>query len=51
MLHPVGETIDKHRAHYGMETGRLIQIMRGIYVSVEENADMVLLDHALRIVI
>ena len=30
MLHLVGEAIDKHRAQYGMEIGRLVQIMRGI---------------------
>ena len=49
MLHLVGETIDKHRAQYGMETGRLVQIMRGIYVASEDDADAVLFDHALRI--
>ena len=49
MLHLVGETIDKHRARYGAETGRLVQIMRGIYVEAEDDADAVLFDHALRI--
>ncbi len=49
MLHLVGETIDKHRVHYGVETGRLVQIMRGIYVAAEDDADAVLFDHALRI--
>ncbi len=49
MLHLVGETIDKHRAQYGVETGRLVQIMRGIYVAAEDDADAVLFDHALRI--
>ena len=49
MLHLVGETIDKHRAQYGMETGRLVQIMRGIYVASDDDADAVLFDHALRI--
>ena len=49
MLHLVGETIDKHRAQYGMETGRLVQIMRGIYIASEDDADAVLFDHALRI--
>ncbi|MCY3879365.1 MAG: type II toxin-antitoxin system HipA family toxin [Rhodobacteraceae bacterium] len=49
MLHFVGETIDKHRAHYGVETGRLVRIMRGIYVASEDDADAVLFDHALRI--
>ena len=49
MLHLVGETIDKHRAQYGVETGRLVQIMRGIYVAEEDDADAVLFDHAIRI--
>ena len=49
MLHLVGETIDKHRVQYGMETGRLVQIMRGIYIASEDDADAVLFDHALRI--
>ncbi len=51
MLHLVGETIDKHRAHYGVETGRLVQIMRGIYVASEDDADAVPFDHALRIAV
>ena len=51
MLHLVGETIDKHRAHYGVETGRLVRIMRGIYVASEDDADAVLYDHALRIAV
>ena len=49
MLHLVGETIDKHRARYGAETGRLVQVMRGIYVAAEDDADAVLFDHALRV--
>ena len=49
MLHLVGETIDKHRAQYGVETGKLVQVMRGIYVAADADADAVLFDHALRI--
>ena len=49
MLHLVGETIDKHRAQYGVETGKLVQVMRGIYVAADDDADAVLFDHALRI--
>ena len=49
MLHLVGETIDKHRAQYGVETGKLVQVMRGIYVEADDDADAVLFDHALRI--
>ncbi len=49
MLYLVGETIDKHRVQYGKATGRLVQIMRGIYIGAEDDADAVLFDHALRI--
>lgn len=49
MLHLVGETIDKHRAQYGVETGKLVQVMRGIYIEADDDADVVLFDHALRI--
>lgn len=50
MLHLVGETIDKHRAQYGVETNRLIPIMRGIYVdAAAADPDEVLFQHALRI--
>lgn len=49
MLHLVGETIDKHRAKYGADTGKFVQIMRGIYVGGEDDADAVLFDHALRV--
>ncbi len=49
MLHLVGETIDKHRAKYGADTGKFVQIMRGIYVGREDDADVVLFDHALRV--
>ncbi len=49
MLHLVGETIDKHRAQYGVETGKLVQIMRGIYVAADDDADAMLFDHAPRI--
>ncbi len=49
MLHLVGETVDKHRVQYGVETGRLVQIMRGIYVDAEADVNAVLFDHAVRI--
>jgi serine/threonine-protein kinase HipA len=48
-LHLVGETIDKHRANYGVETGKLIQLMRGIYVDVADDVDATVLKHAVRI--
>jgi len=31
-LHLVGETINKTRNHYRAETGKLVQLMRSIYV-------------------
>ena len=34
-LHLVGETLNKTRSHYLAETGRLIQLMRGIYVDID----------------
>jgi len=49
MLELVGETIDKHRARYAVEQGRLVQIMRGVLVEAADNADAVILAHAVRI--
>jgi serine/threonine-protein kinase HipA len=48
-LHLVGETLDKTRSHYGAETGKLIQLMRGIYVDQDDDIDAVVLGHAVRI--
>ena len=49
MLYLVGETIDKHRANYGVGRGRLTHIMRGILVDAGDDADSVVLGHAVRI--
>ena len=49
MLHLVGENIDKHRASYGVEQGRLVPIMRGVLVEAGDDADAVILNHAIRI--
>lgn len=49
MLQLVGENIDKHRASYGVEQGRLVPIMRGVLVEAGEDADAVILNHAIRI--
>ncbi len=49
MLYLVGETIDKHRANYGVEQGKLTQIMRGVLVDADDDADAVILAHAIRI--
>lgn len=48
-LHLVGETIDKARSHYLAESGRLVQLMRGIYVDADDDIDSTVLGHAVRI--
>jgi len=48
-LHLVGETIDKTRSHYLAETGKLVQLMRGIYVDAGDDIDAAVLRHAVRI--
>src|ERR1044072_8789247 len=48
-LHLVGETIDKTRSHYRAETGKLVQLMRGIYVDADDNIEVTVLRHAVRI--
>jgi serine/threonine-protein kinase HipA len=48
-LHLVGETIAKTRSHYLAETGKLVQLMRGIYVDPADNIDQTVLAHAVRI--
>ena len=48
-LHLVGETIDKTRSHYLAETGKLVQLMRGIYVDAQDDIDQTVLSHAVRI--
>lgn len=49
MLYLVGENIDKNRAHYQAETGKIVQLMRGIYVDSSDDIDAVVLRHAVRI--
>jgi serine/threonine-protein kinase HipA len=48
-LHLVGETIDKTRSHYQAETGKLVQLMRGVYVDADNDIDATVLKHAVRI--
>lgn len=48
-LELVGETIEKARSHYLARTGELIQLMRGVYVSAEDDIDQTVLRHAVRI--
>jgi serine/threonine-protein kinase HipA len=48
-LYLVGENIDKSRSHYQAETGKLIQLMRGIYVDASDDIEAVVLQYAVRI--
>lgn len=48
-LHLVGESMDKTRSHYLAGTGKLIQLMRGIYVDASDDIDKTVLAHAVRI--
>lgn len=48
-LHLVGETIDKAKAHYQAQAGKLLQLMRGIYVDADDNADELVRRYAIRI--
>jgi len=48
-LYLVGETIDKAKAHYQAGAGKLLQLMRGIYVDAGDNADELVRRHAIRI--
>ena len=49
MLQLVGKNKDKHRASYGVDQGRLVPIMRGVLVEAGDDADAVILNHAIRI--
>jgi len=49
VLYLVGENLDKTRAHYRAETGKIVQLMRGIYVDSADEIDAVVLRHAIRI--
>ena len=48
-LHLVGENIDRIRGHYRTETGKLVRLMRGIYVDAGDDIDATVLRHAVRI--
>ena len=45
----VGETIDKTRSHYLAEAGKIVQLMRGIYVDAGDDIEQTVLAHAVRI--
>lgn len=48
-IHLVGETIDAKRAHQRAQAGELIQLVRGVYVDHDADADAAILGHAVRI--
>ncbi|TPE58561.1 HipA domain-containing protein [Sandaracinobacter neustonicus] len=48
-IHLVGETIDAKRAHQRAQAGELVQLVRGIYVDRQADADAAILGHAVRI--
>lgn len=45
----VGETIDKTRSHYLAKVGKIVQLMRGIYVDAGDDIEQTVLAHAVRI--
>lgn len=49
VIHLVGETIDAKRAHQRAQAGELIQLVRGVYVDHDDNAEATILGHAVRI--
>jgi serine/threonine-protein kinase HipA len=48
-LYLVGENLDKTRSHYRAETGKLVQLVRGVYVDPDDDIDAMVLRHAVRI--
>ena len=48
-FHLVGETIDAKRAHLRAQSGELIQLVRGVYVDHDGDAETAILGHAVRI--
>ena len=48
-LHLVGETLSKSKSYQQAESGKLVQLQRGIYVDAGDNVDAIVLKHAVRI--
>ncbi|MHB8884414.1 MAG: HipA domain-containing protein [Methylovirgula sp.] len=48
-IHLVGETIDAKRAHLRAQSGELIQLVRGVYVDHDGDAEAAIFGHAIRI--
>jgi serine/threonine-protein kinase HipA len=48
-LHLIGENLDRIRAHHLAVAGKLVQLMRGIYVDPGDDIDVTVLRHAGRL--
>jgi serine/threonine-protein kinase HipA len=48
-LHLVGETLNKSQSYQQAESGKLVQLQRGIYVDAGDDIDAIVLKHAIRI--
>ncbi len=48
-LYLVGENLDKNQSHKRAKAGKLVQLMRGIYVDADDDIDAVIRRHAVRI--
>lgn len=48
-LHLVGETLDAKRAHLRTQAGKLLQLVRGVYVDAADDVEGTVLRHAIRI--
>jgi serine/threonine-protein kinase HipA len=48
-LYLIGENLDKSRGHYRAGTGKLVQLVRGVYIDADDDIDATLLKHAVRI--
>jgi serine/threonine-protein kinase HipA len=49
VLHFVGDTLDRHRAHALGQSGELISLIRGIYADAADDIDAAVVAHAARI--
>ncbi|MBB2708433.1 type II toxin-antitoxin system HipA family toxin (plasmid) [Rhizobium sophoriradicis] len=48
-LYLVGLNIDRQRAHAAAQAGELVNLARGVYVDASDDANRVVMDHAVRI--
>jgi serine/threonine-protein kinase HipA len=48
-LYLIGENLDKTRSHYRAETGKLVHLVRGVYIDRDDDIDTTIIKHAVRI--